>query len=75
MNRSTNKGEDLTKDELDWIKHALENEAYCQLCPDCRSGHLLKGPSGGISRNMMCDNCTSEFNLVLFSNLVTGDRI
>jgi hypothetical protein len=75
MNRSTNKGEDLTKDELDWIMHALENEAYCQLCPDCRGGHLLKGPCGGAAQNMMCENCTSEFNLVLGPGFVIGDRI
>lgn len=33
-------------------------------CPDCgKAGSLLQGPSGGMSQNIACDNCLSEFNV------------
>ena len=33
-------------------------------CPDCRKSEtLLAGPSGGMSQNVLCNNCLSEFNV------------
>lgn len=33
-----------------------------QVCPDCGVWEFLEGPSGGMSINIMCDNCGSIFN-------------
>lgn len=32
-------------------------------CPDCASEKFYLGPRGGLSQNVMCCNCKSEFNL------------
>lgn len=33
-------------------------------CPECRKSEtLLAGPSGGMSQNVMCNNCLTEFNV------------
>lgn len=32
-------------------------------CPDCNSDDLRAGPCGGLSQNVMCGDCTSEFNV------------
>ena len=34
-------------------------------CPDCRKGPLIAGPRGGAARNVLCDNCLSEFNVLV----------
>jgi hypothetical protein len=33
------------------------------VCPDCLSKEFLEGPSSGLSRNVKCSNCDSEFNI------------
>lgn len=33
------------------------------VCPDCGSAELLGGPSGGMSQNVLCNHCLSEFNV------------
>lgn len=33
------------------------------ICPDCGQKKLLEGPGGGMSLNIACDNCLSEFNV------------
>lgn len=44
-------------------------------CPDC-GGDLRRGPCGGISQNVCCASCHSEFNLTFWDGmLVTGQRI
>lgn len=30
-------------------------------CPDCLSGALFGGPTGGAGQNVVCDNCDEEF--------------
>jgi len=32
-------------------------------CPDCGSPEFLKGPRGGLARNVMCADCGQRFNL------------
>ncbi len=32
-------------------------------CPDCGEKTLLEGPSGGMSMNIACNSCLSEFNV------------
>lgn len=34
-------------------------------CPDCGHTKFIPGPSGGMSQNMLCATCHSEFNLTL----------
>jgi hypothetical protein len=34
-------------------------------CPDCQGTAFLEGPSGGMSTNVRCDTCGSEFNITL----------
>ncbi len=33
------------------------------ICPDCGTKKFLEGPHGGVSVNIMCDKCKSEFNI------------
>lgn len=35
-------------------------------CPDCGSKSFLEGPSGGMSTNMKCAGCDSEFNISMW---------
>jgi len=36
-------------------------------CPDCKvEGQILAGPRGGMSQNVKCGNCGSEFNITPF---------
>jgi hypothetical protein len=30
-------------------------------CPICKTGELLGGPCGGLSQNILCNVCCSEF--------------
>lgn len=32
-------------------------------CPDCGGSNFLDGPSGGMSQNIECANCGSDFNV------------
>ena len=32
-------------------------------CPDCHGPHFLKGPEGGLSVNIKCGDCGSQFNI------------
>ena len=66
--RSTADGEELTGDESLWIYATAT-------CPDCGIGELRNGPEGGISRNVACVNCGSEFNIVWLDTCCLGDRI
>lgn len=36
-------------------------------CPDCFGTEFIKGPKGGLSRNMYCANeeCGSRFNVII----------
>lgn len=65
---SSKNGELLTKWETDYI---VKN----QKCPDCSTGELLEGPSGGMSVNIMCDKCGSKFNWSRFFNVFIAERI
>lgn len=33
------------------------------MCPDCKQVGFLKGPQGGLSTNIKCKHCSSEFNV------------
>ncbi|NTF17382.1 hypothetical protein G6L37_03000 [Agrobacterium rubi] len=35
-------------------------------CPDCGEKEFLPGPRGGLSQNMSCVGCGSEFNLASY---------
>lgn len=35
-------------------------------CPVCQNGHLMKGPSGGMCVNLICDHCSSRINFMPF---------
>lgn len=32
-------------------------------CPDCHGPNFLKGPEGGLSTNIKCSDCGSQFNI------------
>jgi len=32
-------------------------------CPDCQGTMFLAGPSGGLSQNVLCETCHSEYNM------------
>lgn len=50
------------KAELRRTRDAAEINA--NRCPDCgASNSLLEGPSGGMSQNILCENCMMEFNV------------
>lgn len=38
------------------------------LCPDCHQSSLLAGPSGGMSQNVACESCYSEFNFAMLDH-------
>jgi hypothetical protein len=59
MNRSTKDREKLTEDEMQIIREKGEDT-----CPDCTTGPVVEGPSGGLSINRYCINpdCGSRFN-------------
>jgi hypothetical protein len=60
VNRSSEAHEKLTEEERHFISGLAQGYVTC---PDCEQGGLLSGPSGGMSQNVMCENCESEFNL------------
>ncbi len=35
------------------------------VCPDCDAMTFLEGPHGGLSVNVKCENCGSEFNVCM----------
>lgn len=70
--RSSKRSDKLTEDERLFMKWAFINEK--PECPDCQTGHLIGGPEGGCSRNMMCGNCSSEFCITFFFGDVIGAR-
>ena len=37
------------------------------VCPDCGSTKLRGGPQGGLSQNVLCENCRTEFNAGIIS--------
>jgi LSD1 subclass zinc finger protein len=47
-------------EKLTGRKKALLQRAYC---PDCETRTLLKGPEGGLCRNVKCSTCGAEFNV------------
>jgi hypothetical protein len=73
--RSKCDGERLTPEEERWMS------TYGQCC-DCGTGALWCGPQGGMSTNIACDNCGSEFSAILhytgkdgYPTLFAGERI
>lgn len=42
-------------------------------CPDC-GGDLRRGPQGGMSVNVCCLRCHSEFNLTFWRGQVVGGQ-
>jgi len=60
--KTENSNETLVKDTDDgklWT-HMIEKG-----CPDCKTDPMvmLEGPSGGMSTNIMCEECGSKFNV------------
>lgn len=48
------------------IKDVTEDEARFLddgMCPDCKGDKFYEGPHGGMSVNVMCSGCKSEFNI------------
>ncbi len=49
------------------VNETEEGKLFLQLrnsgCPDCGSKMFAEGPSGGISTNIQCAECKSEFNI------------
>ena len=45
-------------------------------CPDCNSNAFVAGPCGGLSQNIKCNSCKSEFNVAIYEGCVLQfDRI
>lgn len=72
LTRSSKNGEKLTDYELFRIRP--DNRVIDLLCPDCGTV-LAEGPAGGCCQNMACGVCGSEFNITLFFDAITGERI
>jgi hypothetical protein len=73
-NRSSKNGDYITKDESNFMIYRISHNL--PFCPDCESGVFLEGPQGGLSKNMLCNNCFSEFNIFHMSqNQICGERI
>jgi ribosomal protein S27AE len=49
-------------DLTEWEHAFLERTGRC---PDCGTGDLLWGPTGGVSVNVMCSRCGTKFNIGL----------
>ena len=60
--RSYKNGDTVTK---------FEHEKFLAAgyCPDCESGIMYQGPSGGMSTNVACETCGSEFNLTMLPGM------
>ena len=41
-----------------------------ECCPDCGGKEFIPGPRGGLSQNMTCSGCGSEFNIARFEGRV-----
>ena len=54
------KAEEQMKEDQGQKDIAAINKATC---PDCGSGHMLQGPSGGMAVNVACESCLMEFNV------------
>ena len=39
-------------------------------CPNCETGTLYEGPSGGMSTNYRCGTCGQGFNIVIWENKI-----
>lgn len=48
------------------------HEIHRARCPDCASHHLIRGPKAGLSTNIACAACGSEFNVT--PDLRTAER-
>lgn len=47
-----------------------------ECCPDCGGSDFLAGPRGGLSQNMSCAGCGSEYNVARYEGrIITVDRI
>lgn len=47
-----------------------------ECCPDCGGSDFLVGPRGGLSQNMSCAGCGSEYNVARYEGrIITVDRI
>lgn len=47
-----------------------------ECCPDCGGSEFLDGPRGGLSQNMACAGCGSEYNIARYEGrIITVDRI
>lgn len=68
MKRTYKSGDRITDDERTFIRRN-------GLCPDCGVGNFLEGPTGGISINVMCDQCSSKFNFHGCMAMYGADRI
>jgi hypothetical protein len=53
-------GESITKWEENYLK------ANNWKCPNCKSGKLYEGPSGGMSTNIRCTICGQGYNVSPF---------
>lgn len=71
--------EEMVAHRLKGTKKHYDSEKLFKLiqkkCPDCGEtpGRFLEGPHGGMSVNIKCENCGSEFNVHVGMGLV--DRI
>lgn len=57
-----------TKKEIEQSKERNSLECITKNeCPDCGTkGQILAGPCGGLSQNVKCGACGSEFNVTPF---------
>lgn len=65
--RSSKNRESLTESECKKIFKSFK-------CPDC-GGVLKEGPTGGMSMNVCCSRCFSEFNITIWGGFCLGERI
>ena len=46
------------------VEEVMWDKIFNQECPDCGATDcILEGPHGGISINVMCDECKQQFNV------------
>jgi hypothetical protein len=53
-------GQEITE----WERNYMESSKW--MCPNCESGHLYDGPSGGASQNIRCLVCGQGYNVTPF---------
>ena len=50
------------------VDPVFEAIAVKHCCPDCGGEEFLMGPRGGLSQNIKCGGCGSEFNVAPFED-------